>query len=166
MEIILKNTTNKFQKCTLFGNYDRALKNKRSENDFFDFTTGKGVEIYFDGDLSELKRLYFLKHIYNDTFYFSHIEYTDCTNQLNSMFHICITDANGKSMITEIIPVIPQMYMTPQQETAYPLKITSEYTNIDYINILTCFLFLLRPKQEIKLNFVEATVSKTEKVNH
>jgi hypothetical protein len=153
MEVKIKNTTSEFQKCTLFGFYDRAFKNIRSINDFFSFTTGDGIEIYIDGDKSEDKRLKFLESLWQKVFNYSYIEYTDSTGELNSLFHICRMDANGKSVVREVEPVIPQAHMTPTQTAKFP--ITIELKHLKAIDSMTCFLILLRPNQEITLNFVE-----------
>lgn len=150
MEVLIRNNTDKFQKCVLFGNYDRCLGNKVDKNDFLSFETNDGIEIFIDGNNSEKNRLIFLESLDNEKFIYNYLEYSNSTNNHNDLFHLCTVDANGKIIIQ---PIIPTFFLRPDQKSFYPIEILDE--NFKSICNKTSFLFLVRPNQEIKLNFVK-----------
>lgn len=148
MNILIKNNTDKFRKCVLFGNYDRCLGNKADENDFLSFETHDGIEIFIDGSNNEKKRLSFLESLSKDTFTYNYLEYSNSRDNLNDLFYLFTSDANGK---INIEPIIPSIFI--DAKSVYPIKILGK--NFKSINAKTSFLFLIRPNQEIKLNFVK-----------
>jgi hypothetical protein len=168
MEVKIKNTTNKKRKAVVFGfNYTLPVNiaiEQSKECNFFNIKTDDGVEITYDGDGSKEH----LESMYNEMglnpILITNIEYTSSNNKISNVFYCLNIDANGKMQFD---PIYPQIYVTPQQESLFPIIIHNEYSGkIKGIDCNTSLLFVLEPNEEIDLKINEKIiVSQTAKLN-
>lgn len=165
MEVVISNTTDKKQKAVIFGfNYTLHGGIKNEDPSFFNIKTDEGVEITYDGDGSKeyLESMY--RKMCSDVINVKNIEYTSNKDKLGNNFYYLRIDANGKMLFD---PICPQIFITPQQESLFPIIITDEYSSkIKGIDCNTSLLFILEPNEKIELKINEKTViSKTAQVN-
>lgn len=159
MEIIIINKGSEAQKCVLFSYYDRCHKYP-AKDAFLSMETGvietidgvshlkDDIEIYIDGEKSEEKRLQFLELLSKEPFMLKHLE-VESNIDNNMIFSKMNTDANGSIFIKKIFP---RIYIKPNQKSKWPIVIDGEANGID---TQTGFLFIVKPNEEIKLNFIK-----------
>jgi hypothetical protein len=149
MEIKIKNTTDKTKRAVVFGfNNDRI---KQIKEPFFDINTDSGVEIIYDGN--DGKDVLVIEKMRSVDIDVKNIEFTSNKNKTTEHFYFLYIDANGKMVFDRFIYT---SYLTPIQESVYPIIIHSEYgPKIERINYSSSLLFFLEPNEEIYLKINE-----------
>jgi len=161
MEVKIKNTTDKKQRAVVFGfNYTLhggGLFNLQDPS-FFNIKTDDGIEITYDGDGSKEHIESIYKKMCSDVINIKNIEYTSNNNKLSIGFFCLSIDANGKLVFD---PIYPSFFLSPTQESIFPIIITDEYgVKIKGIDCNTSLLFILEPNEEIYLKINEKIVVK------
>lgn len=158
MEITIKNKTFGKQKAILFGYNEFAFNNyqKKDEVSFFDINTDDGIEITMNGYSTTNGKLAIIKNLVDNPKKLKSIEYTTNSKKSPSMFYVYMSDANGQKYLFK--PTHPSIFVSPTQETIYPIIIDSEPehgTGLKGIDGNTALLFILDSFEEIHLKLNE-----------
>lgn len=151
MKVEIRNTTPKYRKCSVFGQFDDAmLMEDELESKFIDFKTDEGVEILVDGDSDSVKRNELIEGLFENPFHFKEMEFSSSVNNPNA-FMVATKDANGNIIINNVNPIF---WLKPTQTEIYPIAIPSTHYGLNgKIDNKTSFAFYLQPNETITLNF-------------